>query len=377
MNKIIKMEKITEDQNKTNIKSQEEPINKSEDIKENLTSNNENTSSVQNDPNLNKSSKQTTLLKSKHLSYLINLDKTKDSEAIGYYTNEFLKMGALYWGVGAVWCLNAISDLKKQEIIDFVLACQHESGGFGGNISHDETITSTHYAVLVLLQLDSIHLIDKQKVINYILSLQIENGSFKLDKYGEADTRFSYCAASCLKLLGAEEQLSKSLRKATEFVLSCQNFDGGFGGVPGAESHAAYTFCAIGFLGVTNQLSLIDQDITCMWLAARQTHLGGFNGRPEKLADVCYSWWVLSCFYMMNREDFIDKKLLEKFILECQDEEDGGFADRPGNCNDVFHTFFGLAALSLMGYKDLIKINPFFAIPEIFIEKLKLKESIS
>lgn len=27
-----------------------------------------------------------------HLKYLINLDKTKDVEAIGYYTNEYLKM---------------------------------------------------------------------------------------------------------------------------------------------------------------------------------------------------------------------------------------------------------------------------------------------
>ena len=27
-----------------------------------------------------------------HLKYLYNLDKTKDVEAIGYYTNEYLKM---------------------------------------------------------------------------------------------------------------------------------------------------------------------------------------------------------------------------------------------------------------------------------------------
>jgi geranylgeranyl transferase type-2 subunit beta len=327
-----------------------------------------------------KKDKSKELLIEKHLSYLINLDNTKDADAIGYYTNEYLKMGALYWGVGAVYTLNSVEKLKKQEIIDFVLACQRESGGFGGYINHDETMTSTHYAVLVLLQLDSINLINKQKIIQYVLSLMGKDGSFKLDKYGEADTRFSYCAVSCLKLLGAEEELKSIIKKSTEYVLACQNFDGGFGGVPGAESHAAYTFCAIGFLGVTNQLSLIDEDRTCMWLAARQTHLGGFNGRPEKLADVCYSWWVLSCFYMMKRQDFIDLKLLEKFILECQDEEDGGFADRPGNCNDVFHTFFGVAALSLMntsiygsGEKGLTKINPFFAIPYEVLNRIGVK----
>jgi geranylgeranyl transferase type-2 subunit beta len=33
--------------------------------------------------------------------------------------------------------------------------------------------------------------------------------------------------------------------------------------------------------------------------------------------------------------------------LNCQDS-DGGISDRPGNTPDVFHTFFGLAALSLL-----------------------------
>lgn len=326
--------------------------------------------SLNEESNSNNKSIKENLLKDKHLQYILNLDNTKDADAIGHYTNEYLKMGAIYWGLGAISCINELDKLKKQEIIDFVLACQRESGGFGGCINHDESMTSTHYAVLILLQLDSIHLVNKEKIIDYILSLQQDDGSYRLDKFGEADTRFSYCAASSLRLLNADDKLNHNLKQNTEFVLACQNFDGGFGGVPGAESHAAYTFCAIGFLGVTNQLNLIDQDKTCMWLAARQTHLGGFNGRPEKLADVCYSWWVFSCFAMMNRQNFIDLKLLESFILNCQDDEEGGFADRPGNCNDVFHTFFGLAALSLMNYKDLIKIDPFYAIPESMIKKI-------
>lgn len=310
------------------------------------------------------------LLVDKHLEYLLNLDNTKDADAIGYYSNEFLKIGAFYWGIGAVSILNSEDKLKRKEIVDFVLACQRKSGGFGGCINHDETITSTHYAVLILFQLDAIHLLNKEAVAEFIQSLQNKNGSFKLDNYGESDTRFSYCAASCLTLLGMIDRID--LNKATEYVLACQNFDGGFGGVPGAESHAAYTFCSIGYLGVTKQLNLINPETTCEWLAARQTHLGGFNGRPEKLADVCYSWWVLSCFYMMGKEDYIDRELLIDFILKCQDPTDGGIGDRPGNTNDVFHTFFGLAALSLMRYGDLKEIDPFFAIDKDIIKKLNL-----
>ena len=150
-----------------------------------------------------------------------------------------------------------------------------------------------------------------------------------------------------------------------------QNFDHGFGAVPGAESHAAFTFCSVGYLGVTSNTDLINSDNTSQWLAARQTHTGGFNGRPEKLPDVCYSWWVLSCLYILNKSTFIDQTLLTNFILECQDD-DGGFADRPGNCQDVFHTFFGLAGLSLLGYEGLKKIDPIFAI--VFEETQPLKK---
>ncbi|CAN0172617.1 unnamed protein product, partial [Hapterophycus canaliculatus] len=30
----------------------------------------------------------------------------------------------------------------------------------------------------------------------------------------------------------------------------------------------------------------------------------------------------------------------------------GGIAERPGNLADIFHTFFGVAGLSLLGYFD-------------------------
>lgn len=41
-----------------------------------------------------------------------------------------------------------------------------------------------------------------------------------------------------------------------------------------------------------------------------------------------------------------------------QDTEHGGMSDRPGNMVDVFHTCFGVAGLSLLGYPGLRKVNP-------------------
>ena len=72
---------------------------------------------------------------------------------------------------------------------------------------------------------------------------------------------------------------------------------------------------------------------------------------------------------MIKREHWIDSKQLESFILNCQDPQNGGIGDRPGNEVDVFHSFFGIAALSLMGYHNLVPIDPVFAIPKHVISK--------
>lgn len=53
-------------------------------------------------------------------------------------------------------------------------------------------------------------------------------------------------------------------------------------------------------------------------LAERQTPTGGLNGRPEKLPDVCYSWWCLSALAILQRLHWIDQPALTHFILNCQ-----------------------------------------------------------
>ncbi|CAA2993635.1 geranylgeranyl transferase type-2 subunit beta 1-like [Olea europaea subsp. europaea] len=153
--------------------------------------------------------------------------------------------------------------------------------------------------------------------------------------------RFSYIAICSLALL---HQLDKiNVEKAVKYILSCQNLDGGFGCTPGAESHAGQIFCCVGALAITGSLHHVDEDLLGWWLCERQVKSGGLNGRPEKLPDVCYSWWVLSSLIMIDRVHWIDKEKLVKFILDCQDKENGGISDRPDDAVDVFHTYFGVA----------------------------------
>lgn len=159
-------------------------------------------------------------------------------------------------------------------------------------------------------------------------------------------------------------------------MAKCKNFDGGFGATPGNESHAGQVFTCVAALDIVDRLDVIDTDLLCWWIAERQTSSGGLNGRPEKLQDVCYSWWCLSALSILNRLHWINGTALTDFILDCQDEQGGGISDRPEDAVDVYHTFFGLAGLALLGYKGLNAIDPTFALPVDIINKMKEKRNL-
>lgn len=139
-------------------------------------------------------------------------------------------------------------------------------------------------------------------------------------------------------------------------------------------------FCCIGALAIAKRLNLLSEtqiDLLGWWLCERQVDSGGLNGRPEKQADVCYSWWILSTMSILNKVAWINEDKLAAFILKCQDDEDGGIADRPNDMPDVYHTFFGIAGLSLLGHLHkegtaYRQIDPVYALPTDLVQKLNL-----
>ena len=141
-------------------------------------------------------------------------------------------------------------------------------------------------------------------------------GAFAGDEWGETDTRFLYGALNALSLLQLTHLVD--VPKAVDYVHACVNFDGGYGVCPGAESHAGQIFTCVGALAIAGRLDLVDRDRLGGWLSERQLENGGLNGRPEKLEDVCYSWWVVSSLAMIERTHWIDVDKLAKFILRCQ-----------------------------------------------------------
>ena len=179
----------------------------------------------------------------------------------------------------------------------------------------------TPFPLSTTKRLFNVHIIPSI-LIKDIVSLQNKDtGAFAGDTiYAEYDTRFIYCAFQALSLLKALDRID--VPSAVKHIHRCRNFDGGFGLAPDAESHAGQVFTCLGALSIVNQLHIPENrswlDNCGLWLCERQLPIGGLNGRPEKLEDVCYSWWVLSSLKMVRRLNWIDGPALTKFILSAQ-----------------------------------------------------------
>lgn len=307
----------------------------------------------------------------KHIQYLLSIEKDKDSFMA--LLMEHLRMNGAYWGLTTLDLLQSIATVDQNEVISWIMSCwDKESGGFAGTVGHDPHLLYTLSAVQILALLNRLDILDVEMVSKYVSGLQNVDGSFSGDVWGEIDTRFSYCAICCLSILRRLDKIN--VVKAVDYIVSCKNWDGGFGCTTGGESHAAQVFCCVGALSITGSLHHVDRDLLGWWLCERQCSDGGLNGRPEKLSDVCYSWWVLSSLIMIDRVHWIDKSKLTKFILNCQDSENGGISDRPDNAVDVYHTYFGVAGLSLMEYPGLKLIDPAYALPVDVVNRLFFHE---
>ncbi|CAG9814212.1 unnamed protein product [Phaedon cochleariae] len=313
----------------------------------------------------------TRIIFEKHIEFIKEYGQKDNSYEYGM--TDYLRVSGMYWGLTALELVNSLP--PQFEFVEYIKKCQDpSSGGISACLKHDPHILHTLSAVQILCIYNYLDAIDVDGVVRYIKSLQQQDGSFMGDKWGEIDTRFSFCAVATLSLLNRMDAID--VNKAVDFVASCKNFDGGFGSRPLSESHAGLIYCCVGFLSITNRLDIVDRDTLAWWLCERQLPSGGLNGRPEKLPDVCYSWWVLSTLTILGRLHWIDQDSLKNFILACQDTETGGFADRPGDIADPFHTLFGLAAMSLLGHESIQKVNPTFCMPQHVIDRLQLKPQI-
>jgi geranylgeranyl transferase type-1 subunit beta len=248
--------------------------------------------------------------------------------------------------------------------------------------------------------------VERIATLRWLKKLQREDGSFgemiTRDGYigGGRDTRYCYIAAIIRFILcGVEarwgdENLDFDVDALVGHIRRGQTFDGGIAESSMHESHAGYAYCAIACLSVLDysntdptkakdhyiHAGIPSKDALLRWLVDRQLlYLDsseddedegddsnpipdlatlslldplqapiGFNGRPNKLADSCYSWWVTGSLHLLEASKLVDSEPARRFILEKTQHIIGGFSKSPGGPPDMYHAYFGLGALSTM-----------------------------
>ena len=125
---------------------------------------------------------------------------------------------------------------------------------------------TTYAAVNSLICLERFEDIHRNELYRFFLSQNQPDGSFSVHvngylfgselRFSESDCRSCYCVLSISRLL---HMLTPELIYGVkEFILSCQTYEGGFGGRPCTEAHGGYTFCAVACLSILNALNECD-----------------------------------------------------------------------------------------------------------------------
>lgn len=69
-------------------------------------------------------------------------------------------MSGVYWGLTALYLIDEIDILDREEVIAWVMKCQHRCGGFGGSERHDPHILYTLSALQILALYEELHRVD-------------------------------------------------------------------------------------------------------------------------------------------------------------------------------------------------------------------------
>ncbi|KAL9664836.1 hypothetical protein QQ045_020245 [Rhodiola kirilowii] len=79
-------------------------------------------------------------------------------------------MNGAYWGLTTLDLLGKLDAVDVDEVVSWIISCQHECGRFGDNVGHDPHILYTLSAVQVLPLFDKLDVLDNDLVSNCILS---------------------------------------------------------------------------------------------------------------------------------------------------------------------------------------------------------------
>ncbi len=271
-----------------------------------------------------------------------------------------------YYGVAALELLDFDYTMSmyvnKTRIIEFIHSAQNADGGFGARNGVISNFASAHHATASLALLNATLPAGNRTLLhNWLVARQSLNGLF-----GNAVVESQYWGVVSAALTGKVGSLNTT--SLTAFLVSCQNPDGGFGGLPGANSTVVDGYAAIEALARLNHLTDINTTAAALWLQSLQTEVGGFASEisvdsflsrygalfaqyAEYILDprapsTEATLFALAALSRLNVAP-LNTTSLRLWLLSNQNA-DGGFPFRPGIKSDAISTFYAIQALAIL-----------------------------
>ncbi len=300
---------------------------------------------------------------------------------------------------------NVLGRTRKAYLIDFILNNEIESTGFSNGINGDGSVSfeATAHSIDIMdyygkSPSDIDHLQEKLKEnidnmfdLSYVdlydlyyltYSLELLDYSFEtallnrislfLDGTIQINGGFSYSNSSnsvsltssfySIQLLGLINQTVTNISLHKNWVLSCYNEDGGFGGNASLSSSLMSTYYAILILDEVGGLSsLSDPNKTVSYLksyyfsnSANDDNFGGYL--PDEIATLAS---LSSTYFCIKAISLIDDSELTKaettdWVLDRQNFQDGGFVDN----TEAYQQKLSSVITSFYAFETLNILNP-------------------
>ncbi|KAI8324440.1 terpenoid cyclases/Protein prenyltransferase [Martensiomyces pterosporus] len=192
-----------------------------------------------------------------------------------------------------------------------------------------------------------------EKHIEYIKSLDKKQD--ELEYWMTEHLRVSgiYWGLVALQLLGrANDAFDKDA--VVEYVLSCHNADGGFGGHKGHDSHLLYTMSAVQTLVMYDSLDKVDARRVIQYVKARQDPATGeVSGDEWGEKDTRFAFISLAILSFFGAEDELNIDGVVAYVQRSMNY-DGGFGSGPGGESHAAQVFTCLAALAIARRLDVV-----------------------
>ncbi len=280
------------------------------------------------------------------------LKESQEPHGYGFRLNPIVNDSDIistYCAVKLAGNFSAHSLLNNVNLSSFINSTWREGGYAYTNTTILPTPESTYYGIKAFLELNMTYsLIERGLIISYFTLLRYANldGGYARQVGEPSDIQSTFYAVSSLYEIGFTPlQRFETLN----YVLNCNNSDGGFGLRPGDKHESTFKsgWAAMNTIALFEKYSLLDDEFKerikqvrsnyYQWLYEHQARNGLFGH-----ITIESNYLGILSVYQHNSTaipELININNTWEFVENCYNPQDGGFGSRPQMNSSLFSTF--------------------------------------